>query len=486
MSLPQLTPALLQQRTELSPNFDSLLALPEKIIQFGTGVLLRGLPDYFVNKANQQGIFNGRIVVVKSTNKGGVDAFSEQSNLFTHCVRGIENGQPVEETFINTAISRTLSARNNWEQILECARNPEIRIVISNTTEVGIQYVEDNLQAAPPESFPGKLTAYLLERFKTFGGSVESGMVIVPTELIVDNGNKLRDIVSQQAKEHNLGADFINWLETANHFCSSLVDRIVPGQPDAETLASLTAELGYKDELLIMSEVYRLWAIQGGEAVKSVLSFAPADSGVVIEEDIDLFRELKLRLLNGTHTLASGLCYLSGLDTVRQSMENPETSAFIAGVMLNELAPAIPYEVDLAQAQEFGNQVLDRFRNPFIKHQLIDITVQYTAKMKMRNVPTLLNHYKQTTKVPTLFAKGFAAFLRFMKAAEVENGQYYGLRDGVKYPIKCDSAAYFYEKWQTYGANSAALVDNVLADTALWGTDLSVLPGFAEAVKQNL
>jgi tagaturonate reductase len=485
MSLPQLSPALLQQRPNLSRTTE-LLTLPEKIIQFGTGVLLRGLPDYFVHKANEQGMFNGRIVVVKSTNKGGVDAFSDQSNLFTHCVRGIEGGQPVEETFVNTAISRTLSARDNWAQIMECARNPEIRIVISNTTEVGIQYVPDNLQAAPPESFPGKLTAYLFERFKAFGGSAESGMVIVPTELIVDNGSKLQEIVIRQANEHQLGADFVTWLETANHFCSSLVDRIVPGQPDKETLAALTAELGYRDELLIMSEVYRLWAIQGGDAVRAVLSFAPADSGVVIEKDIDLFRELKLRLLNGTHTLSSGLCYLSGLDTVRQSMENSETAAFIAGVMLNELAPAIPYEVDLARAQEFGNQVLDRFRNPFIKHQLIDITVQYTAKMKMRNVPTLLNHYKQSNEAPALFAKGFAAFLRFMKATAVENGQYYGLRDGVTYPIKCDSASYFYEKWQEFGADSALLVDLVLADTELWGADLSALPGFAEAVKQNL
>ncbi len=196
--------------------------------------MLRGLPDYFVHKANQEGIFNGRIVVVKSTDRGGVDAFSDQQNLFTHCIRGVEDGQVVEQTFINTAISRTLSARSEWAEIVQCAHNSELQIVISNTTEVGIQLVDDDLRASPPTSFPGKLTAFLYERFRAFGGSAESGMVIIPTELVVDNGPKLRDIVLEQARRHTLGDEFIQWLTNHTHFCSSLVDRIVPGLPDED------------------------------------------------------------------------------------------------------------------------------------------------------------------------------------------------------------------------------------------------------------
>ena len=485
MTVSQLSPELLEQRPELYPDHKKLLALPEKIIQFGTGVLLRGLPDFFVNKANQQNIFNGRIVVVKSTSQGGVDAFGIQKNIFSHSIRGIENGNQIDETVINSAISRTLSASNNWAEILECAHNPEMQIVISNTTEVGIQFVEDNLQASPPVSFPGKLTAFLYERFKAFDGSAESGLVIVPTELIVGNGTKLREIVLKQAAQHALGDDFIGWLEQHNQFCNSLVDRIVPGKPDAETVAELTEKSGYKDDLLIVSEVYSLWAIEGDAHVKSVLSFAQADKGVVIEPNIDLFRELKLRLLNGTHTLASGLCFLHGLNTVRESMENAETADFIAGVMLNELAPAIPYEVDLARAQEFGNQVLDRFRNPFIRHQLIDITVQYTAKMKMRNIPTLINHYQKTSEVPALFAKGFAAFLLFMKPVQLVDGIYSGERNGETYPIRCDSSAYFAEKWEK-ADSSTDLVQKVLADETLWGANLATLPGFEKAVTENI
>jgi tagaturonate reductase len=485
MSLPQLSPQLLAQKPSILPNSEHLLSLPEKIIQFGTGVLLRGLPDYFVNKANQQGIFNGRIVVVKSTAQGGVDAFAEQKNIFSHSIRGIKDGAHVDDIVINTAISRTLAASSDWTSILECARNPEIKIAVSNTTEVGIQLVDDDLFASPPTSFPGKLTAFLYERFKAFNGAVDAGMIIIPTELIVDNGPKLRDIVLEQARRHNLEPGFISWLTHNNHFCSSLVDRIVPGKPDAETIAALTSRQGFEDELLIASEVYSLWAIEGDEYVKSVLGFASADKGVVIEPNIGLFRELKLRLLNGTHTLASGFCFLKGLDTVRESMENEETAAYIEGVMLNELAPAIPYELDAQRAITFGQQVLDRFRNPFIRHQLIDITVQYTAKMKMRNIPTLLNHYKNSNEVPVLFAKGFAAFLQFMKPVSQKDGLFYGERNGIAYPIRCDSAAYFDEKWKI-ASSEADLAHRVMADQDLWGTDLNQLPGFAVAVRENL
>ncbi|MCE7067308.1 tagaturonate reductase [Dyadobacter sp. CY326] len=485
MSLSQLSPELLDQRPDLLPNHTNLLALPEKIIQFGTGVLLRGLPDYFVNKANQQGIFNGRIVVVKSTNSGGTDAFESQKNVFSHSIRGIENGNHVDELVINTAISRTISANVNWAEILQCAHNPELKIVISNTTEVGIQLTEDDIFASPPASYPGKLTAYLYERFNAFGGSADSGMVIIPTELIVNSGQKLRDIVFEHAKRHNLDEKFVQWLEKHNHFCSSLVDRIVPGKPDAETVSLISEKQGYRDDLLIVSEVYRLWAIEGSEYVRSVLTFAQADQGVVIEPDIDLYRELKLRLLNGTHTLACGLCFLHGLDTVSESMQNPETAAFIADVMLEELAPAIPYPVDLARAQEFGNQVLDRFRNPFIRHQLIYITVQYTAKMKLRNIPTLLNHYKSSEQAPELFAKGFAAFLKFMKPVVHNDGSYFGDRDGQSYPIRCDSAPYFDEIWQT-ASSPLDLAAKVLADVTLWDTDLTLLPGFLDAVQSHM
>src|SRR5215204_4531050 len=261
---------------------EAIFELPEKVLQFGTGVLLRGLPDYFIDKANRQGIFNGRIVVIKSTTHGDTAAFQKQDGLYTLSIRGLENGVRVEENIINSSISRVLDANNEWKQVLDCAHNQNIQVIVSNTTEVGIQLVHDDILRHPPISFPGKLLAFLYERFKAFGGSQRSGMVIVPTELIPDNGKKLESIVLELAHLNGLEDEFIEWLENHNHFCNSLVDRIVPGKPDEENQAALEKELGFTDQLLTMSEVYRLWAIEGNEYVKNCLSFAQADEGVVI------------------------------------------------------------------------------------------------------------------------------------------------------------------------------------------------------------
>ena len=228
----------------------NVFILPEKVLQFGTGILLRGLIDDFIDKANRKGIFNGRIVVVKSTNTGGTDAFATQDGLFTQLIKGIDNGDKVDEIIINSSISRVLSASEEWEEILKVAASKELQIIISNTTEVGITLLEDDkVTASPPKSFPGKVLAVLLKRYETFGGSLDSGVVIVATELIVDNGNKLRDIVKQLAVNNNLSADFINWIDTANDFCNSLVDRIVPGKPSAQDKKNAEELLGYSDEL---------------------------------------------------------------------------------------------------------------------------------------------------------------------------------------------------------------------------------------------
>ena len=463
---------------------DSLFELPEKVLQFGTGVLLRALPDYFIDKANRQGIFNGRIVVVKSTTHGNTSAFDKQDGLYTLCIRGINNGKIAEENIVNSSISRVLNAHDEWEQILECAHNQHMQIIISNTTEVGIQFVNDDIRRHPPTSFPGKLLAFLYERFQAFGGSAHSGMVIVPTELIVDNGKKLESIVLELAHLNSLEDEFIGWLENHNCFCNSLVDRIVPGKPDAEKSLSLEKELGYTDDLLTMSEAYSLWAIEGDEEIKKILSFAEADEGVKIEPHIDIYRELKLRLLNGTHTLSCGPAFLAGYITVQEAMENETMSKFISDLMHNEIAPSIPYEVRLDTSKDFGNKVLDRFRNQYIKHLWINITVQYSLKMKMRCIPVLLKHYQNNDTVPEAFALGFAAYLFFMKPVMQKDEKYYGELDDKHYFIHDEMAETFYKRWNIL--TPLELVQQVLRDNEFWGEDLHALPGFANAVTNKL
>ncbi len=463
---------------------DSLFELPEKVLQFGTGVLLRGLPDYFIDKANRQGLFNGRIVVVKSTSSGSTTEFEQQDNLYSLWVKGVERGKSIEENIICSAISRVLSAASQWKSILECARNPAIEIVISNTTEVGLNLHLESIDQNPPVSFTAKLLAVLKERFDYFGGSAESGLVIIPTELIPDNGNKLRSVLIKLADHNQLDRSFMNWLLEHNRFCNSLVDRIVPGKPNAEAINTFRNKFGYEDDLLTVAEVYRLWAIEGDEKVRSVLSFAAADKGVIIADDIEIYRELKLRLLNGTHTLSCGVSFLAGIETVYDAMNNSIASGYISELMTKEIAPSIPYEISEEEKNAFASSVLDRFRNPHIRHLWINITVQYSAKMKMRMLPVLLQHYKNYQTVPKYISFGFAAWIVFMHVKRKEGADYFGEWNNSLYPIRDDQAAYFFNEWQHSG--ESGIVRAVLRNETFWGTNLVTLPGFADAVEKNL
>lgn len=461
-----------------------LFALPEKVLQFGTGVLLRALPDFLIDRANRQGVFNGRIVVVKSTDGGDLSAFARQDGLYTVAVRGLENGQAVEENVVCASISRVLSAKSQWAEILEFAASPDLQVVISNTTELGIQLVNESIELTPPASFPGKLLAVLYARFQAFGGDLTKGLVIVPTELIPDNGRKLEAIVLELAHRNDLGGEFIDWLESANRFCSSLVDRIVPGRPAAEAAEALQAGLGYQDELLTVAEAYRLWAIEGDEPVRQVLSFHQTDPGVVIQPNINLFRELKLRLLNGTHTLSFGLAHLAGFETVRAAMADEALARFVGQLMLDDLRPGIPFPVEEGVGQRFSAQVLDRFRNPYLEHRWLSISVQATMKMQMRTIPVLLRYYERFGTAPAHFALGFAAYLRFMRGTAQSDGSFAGEAAGRPYPIQDERAAYFADLWAH--AEPAELTAAVLRNTSLWGHDLTRLPQFAECVSYYL
>jgi len=462
---------------------EQIFDLPETVLQFGTGVLLRGLPDYYIDKANRAGIFNGRVVVVKSTDTGTVDDFEKQDNLYTIYSKGIVNGSEVSEQVISSAISRVLSAANEWDEILDVARSPRLQVIISNTTEVGIKLVKEDVRKFPPASFPGKLLAVLYERYMAFNGSEDKGLVIVPTELIVDNGKKLEAIVLELAHLNKLEPAFMDWLENSNRFCNSLVDRIVPGRPDKTLAGEQDAKNGYTDNLSIMSETYSLWAIEGDDKIKEVLSFAQADEGVVIAPDIELFRELKLRLLNGTHTLCCAFAILSGFKTVKEAMDDKQLTDFITPLMFDEIKPSIPYQIDDKVASDFAARVLDRFRNPNIRHEWLSISVQYSTKIKMRVIPLLLNYYKIYNAVPRHMALGFAAFIRFMQINASADGQYIGTLNNQEYKVTDSQAAYFAKAWENKDSN--LVIENILKNTELWDADLNALPGFTATVIEN-
>lgn len=428
------------------------LDYPEKVLQFGTGVLLRGLPDQYIHEANRAGNFKGRIVVIKSTQAGTTDAFAAQEGLYSVCVKGIADGRRVDETHVNASISRVLSAANEWVEVLALATSEDLQVVTSNTTEVGIAFLEENIFIGTPASFPGKLLAVLHARHIHFNGDAAKGLVIVPAELIEQNGTKLKGVLNQLAQYNNLNASFIQWMNDANPVCNTLVDRIVPGKLSAADQHAKELALGYADDLMIMSEPFGLWAIESADQrVVDVLGFCDAAKGCMVVPSIEKFKELKLRMLNATHSFSCGVSLLAGKELVKDSMEDPTLKAYVERLTLGEIASAIAGEkISAEEANAFGKAVLDRFANPFLEHKWTSISAQFTLKMKIRCLPLVVSTIEKTAQLPVNMLLGFSAYL-------VQMGM-------------------------ISGTNTKAEVLAALADVDTWGRDLSLLPGAPETM----
>lgn len=469
--------------------------LPEKVLQFGSGRLLRGFVDTFVDEANREGVFEGRVVVVQSTGTERARSFNEQDGLFTTCIEGLEDGEEVRRYAIRSSVSRAIPAREEWGAVLDLARSADLEIVTSNTTEVGIQLDrEDRIDRNPPRSFPGKLTAVLYARYEAFsrsdrsGSAAEHGLTIVPTELIEANGETLRGIVLDLTREWELGSDFREWIREANRFCNTLVDRIVTGRPDEDHMPEHVDRIGYEDELLTVGEPYRLWAIEGGEEVAETLSFAQADEGIVLTDDIEPYRTRKVRILNGAHTTSVPVAYLAGGRTVLEMMEDELTGPFVEELVREEILPTVEDEVE--RPREFAEDVLERFRNPFLEHQLLDITLQESTKLRHRVLPSVLAHREACGTMPARLSFGFAAALLFLRGREKRDGRVYGRRGGEAYPIRDDRADWFLDAWREVDPSDAVsirgLVEKVASETRFWGRDLTNVDGFVDAIAGHL
>ena len=495
-ALPKLTRALL-----LTPGFgakaglivptEQQLGLPERAVQFGTGAFLRGFIDFFVDEANRRGEFNGRIVALGSTGSGREARINEQDGLYTLSSRGVAGGELQVEHRIVGSVSRALSAQRDWGAVLECARNPELRVVFSNTTEVGIALdnADRDPDAAPPPSFPGKLTRFLLERARAVEYEVEKGVVVVPCELIEDNGDKLREMVLTLAARWKLEPEFAEWLDMAVPFCNTLVDRIVPGAPAPEEATKLAATLGYDDAMLTTAEAYRLFAIElpttggdfGGEVdISARLGFTHADSGILLAHDITPYRLRKVRMLNGTHTIAVPVALLAGCSTVREAVEHETVGRLIRRALLDEIVPA----TDAPDGEKFAREVLDRFANPYIRHALVDITLQGTMKMRVRVVPSIVAYAARFGRAPASLAFGFAAFLCYMRGGVADGRR----AAGERVPAD-DHAGEVRDFWRDSDRSAtalAAVAARACGATSLWGADLAGVPGFLDAVADDL
>ena len=457
----------------------------ERILQFGTGRFLRAFADCFIDEAVAAGHYDGLIVMVASTPSGRVELLKKQNNRYTLWTRGYAGNKPIDEFRTVAAVSRVLAASEDWEKVLTIARSADLKVILSNTTEIGLSLQEGD-ELAFPKSYPGRLCALLFARAEFFDYTHSNGVVILPCELIDNNGDLLRSLIIKQARRWKLGTRFVDWVERANLICNSLVDRIVPGLPGKAELDAAHAHLGYTDELLTVCEPYRIWAIQGDETLRSRLGFAEGADDIVIAPDIGPYRIRKIRLLNGAHTLSVPVGLLAGCQTVLDNMTHPRVSNFIESLLRLEIGPVLPVDPDTVNP--YIDEVLQRWRNPYMYHRLIDITLQSTTKLRHRVVPTLLDHYARYPDGPTpkRIALGFAAWLLFMRGTSQANGVVHGELQGQLYPIYDDHAARFLDWWPKDNQKIPTFVEEVLSSDDLWGMRVSNLPGFANAVKYYL
>ena len=386
----------------------------ERIIQFGEGGFLRGFVDYFFQKLNDKGLFEGSVVVVQPIKTGMCDILKEQNCEYNLFLRGVDNGKVVDEHTHIDIISRCINPYEEYESYLNLAKNPDFRFIVSNTTEAGIVYEDDNkLTDSPANSFPAKLTALLYERFK----ERLSGFIILSCELIDHNGDELLKCCKQYAHRWELGEEFVKWLERENSFCSTLVDRIVTGFPRDEHKA-LEERIGQKDNMMDTAEIFHLWVIQGDH--EDELPLQRAGFNVVWTDNVDPYKKRKVRILNGAHTSMVLAARMYGLETVGECMKDEKVVSILKKSVFEEIIPAIG---DTEDNRNFGNAVFERFANPFIRHQLLSIALNSVSKFRARVLPTILEFKEQTGRYPNMLSFSLAALIAFYKTDEANDSE---------------------------------------------------------------
>lgn len=443
---------------------------PIKVLQFGTGNFMRGFPDWVVDLLNEKAGFNGNVQMIQVYGRKPAHGINAQDGLYHVLIRGYQNGEIIEEDRLIDSVVGAINPYLDYAEFLTQGEIPELEFIFSNTTEAGIYYDEkDRDRTLPPESFPGKLAALLFQRYVHFKGDPKKGLFILPCELIEDNGKKLKEIVLRYADLWDLPDGFSEWIEEHNHFCNTLVDRIVPGYP-IDMAGKIQEKLGFKDEQMVMAEPFHFWAIQGPESLREKFPAEKIGLDVFVVKDLKPYRTRKVRILNGAHTALVPVAYLRGLKLVREAVENPETGKFLEETIFNEIIPTL--DLPKEELDRFAKDVVDRFKNPFIKHQLSAIALNSISKFKVRVLPSILEYIKRKEKVPVNLAKAFAALIVFYK------GNY----KGVQIPLndKPEVLAYFDKIWKIKDPED--IVGAVFVKIEYWERDLNLVPDLSTAV----
>ena len=452
---------------------------PVKVLQFGEGNFLRAFVDYMIDIANEQGKFNGDVVLVKPIEFGNLDRFHEQECQYTVQLRGIVDGEAKRINRVVTSVADAVDAYGEYEKYAAYAKLDTLRYIVSNTTEAGIVYDEtDRIEFNPPKTYPGKLTKFLYERYKHFNGAADKGLVMLPVELIDDNGIHLKECVLKLAKLWNLEDGFVAWLNDACVFTSTLVDRIVTGYPRDEA-EELCKEFGYQDNLIVTGEPFALWVIESAKDISKEFPLPDAGLPVIFTDNQKPYKQRKVRILNGAHTSFVLASYLCGNDIVLESMNDELILKYIKATIFDEVIPTLTLpKQDLV---DFAEAVLTRFNNPYVKHAHLSISLNSVSKWRARCMPSFLEYIEKEGKLPAHLTFSLAALMAFYTGTEIRDKALIGHRDGQEYNIMDDA-----DVLEFFAANSskepAEYAHAVLSNENFWGQDLTKLAGVEEAV----
>ena len=459
---------------------------PERVLQFGEGNFLRAFADYWFDMANEKAGWNGKCVLVQPIAQGLTQLINRQEGLYTLYLRGRQNGEKVDAKRVVSSVSRCLNPyeKQDYDAMMDVAAGEALEYIVSNTTEAGIVYDPScRLEDCPPASFPAKLTQVLLHRWR----AGRPGVVVLSCELIDNNGKELLRCVNQYIKQWGLEEGFARWVNGDCTFCSTLVDRIVPGRiRDAAEAARLEDENGYRDALIDVGEVFGVWNIEGPEWLAEKLPFRAAGLNCPVVPDVTPYKKRKVRILNGAHTGFVLGAYLAGYDIVRDCMQDDVILGFMNRMLHEEVIPTLP--LDRQDLEAFAAAVQDRFNNPFINHELMSISLNSTSKWRARNMPSLLEYAQTAGKLPPCLAMSFAAYIAFYSSdiqALTEQGLVCRRPKGNEYTVSDDRwvLEFYYSR---RGVSDETLVHDVMTNEKMWGQDLTLVPGFEQAAAENL
>jgi tagaturonate reductase len=449
---------------------------PEKVIQFGEGNFLRAFVDWIIFNMNEKTDFNGSVVVVQPIENGMIDMLNGQDCLYHVNLQGLDNGEPVNSLTKIDVISRALNVYTQNDEFMRLAEQPEMRFVISNTTEAGITFDPTcKFTDKPASSYPGKLTQLLYHRYEYFKGDMSKGLIVFPCELIFLNGHKLKECILQYIELWQLGAEFKDWFLNACGVYATLVDRIVPGFPRKE-IDEIKAKLGYDDNMVVQGEFFHLWVI---EAPASIADEFPADKAglnVLFVPSEEPYHERKVTLLNGPHTVLSPVAYLSGINIVRDACQHPVVGKYINKVMCEELMETL--NLPKEELQKFAADVLERFVNPFVDHQVTSIMLNSFPKYETRDLPGLKTYLARKGELPKGLVLGLAAIITYYKGGVREDGAEIVPNDAP------EIMALLKELWAT--GDTRKVAEGVLAEESIWKSNLNAIPGLTDLVVQYL